>query len=55
MVVLRDLNARVGNIVIKEIVGQDGMSRKNESGGLLLEMWAEQELVVGNSQEKLCI
>ena len=49
MVVLRDLNARVGNEVIEGIVGGHGVPGRNESGEGLLEMCAEQELVVGNS------
>ena len=49
VVVLGDLNARVGNEVIKVIVGRHGVPGKNESGERLLEMCAEQELVVGNS------
>ena len=46
---LEDLNARVGNEVIEGIVGQHGVPGRNESGERLLEMCAEQELVVGNS------
>ena len=49
MVVLGDLNARVGNEVIEGIVGQDGVPGRNESGERLLEVCAEQELIVGNS------
>ena len=49
MVVLGDLNARVGNEVIKGIVGWHGVPGRNESGDRLLEMCAKQELVVGNS------
>ena len=49
MVVLGDLNARIGNEVIEEIVGQHGVPGRNDSGKRLLEMCAEQELVVGNS------
>ena len=45
---LGDLNARVGNEVIEGIVGEHGVSRRNESGERLLEMYEEQELVVGN-------
>ena len=45
---LGDLNARVGNEIIGEIVGQHGMPGRNESGKRL-ELCAEQELVVGNS------
>ena len=49
VVVLGDLNARVGNEVIDVIVGWHGVPGGNESGELLLEMCAEQELMVGNS------
>ena len=49
MVVLGDLNARVGNEVIEGIVGRHGVPGRNKSGERLLEMCAEQELVVGNS------
>ena len=49
VVVLGNLNARVGNEVIEGIVGRHGVQGSNESGELLLEMCAEQELVVGNS------
>ena len=43
MVVLRDVNARVGNEVIEGIVGQHGVLGRNENGKRLLEMCAEQE------------
>ena len=49
MVVFGDLNARVGNEVIEGIVGRHGVPGRNESGERLLEMCAEQKLVVGNS------
>ena len=49
MVVLRDLNARVGNEGVKGIVRQDGVPGRNEIGKRLLDMCAEQELVLGNS------
>ena len=49
MVVLGDLNAKVGNEMIEGIVGQHRMPFINESGERLLEMCAEQELVAGNS------
>ena len=52
MVVLEDLNARVGNEVIEGIVGLHGVSGRNESGERLLEMCAEQELVVNNTRFK---
>ena len=43
VVVLGDLNARVGNEVIEGIVGRHGVPGRNESGERLLEMCAEQE------------
>ena len=49
MVVLGDLNARVGNEVIERIVGRHGVPGRNESGKRLLELCADQELVVDNS------
>ena len=49
VVVLGDLNARVGNEVIEGIVLRHGVPGRNASGERLLEMCAEQELVVGNS------
>ena len=55
VVVLGDLNARVGNEVIEGILGGHGVPGRYESGERLLEKCAEQELVVGNSwlvQEK---
>ena len=52
VVVLGDLNARVGNEVIEGIVGQHGVPGRNESGERLLEMCAQQKLVVGNSWSK---
>ena len=48
VVVLGDLNARVGNEVLEGIVGRRVPGR-NESGERLLQMCAEQELVVGIS------
>ena len=49
VVVLGDSNVGVGNEVIGGIVGQHGVPGRNESGEQLLEMSAEQELVVHNS------
>ena len=49
VVVLGDLNARVGNEVIEGIVGRHGVPGRSQRGKRLLEMCAEQELVVGNS------
>ena len=49
LVVLGNLNAREGYKVIEGIVEQHGAPGRNESGEQVLEMCAEQELVVGNS------
>ena len=43
--VLGDLNTTVGNKVIKAILVWS--TKKNESSKQLLDIWAEQELVVG--------
>ena len=57
VVVFGDLNTRVGNEVIEGVVGRHGVTGRNESGERLLEMCAEQKLVVGNSWFKkiMCI
>ena len=54
---LGDLNVRVGNEVIEGTVGRHEVLGRNESGERLLEMCAEQELVVGNSllKKMMCI
>ena len=49
VVVHGNLNARVGIELIEGIVGRHGVPGKNESGERLLEMCAEQELVIGYS------
>ena len=49
VVVLGDLNARVGNTVIPGVVAVHGVPGVNESGEFLIEMCIEQELVVGNT------
>ena len=49
VVVLGDLNARVGDQVVEGVVGMWGVAGRNESGERLLEMCAEQELIIGNS------
>ena len=49
VVVLGDLNARVGDGELKGVVGKYGVSGENESGERLLDMCVEQELAVRNS------
>ena len=49
VVVLGDLNARVGDGEEEGVVGKYGVPGENESGERLLDMCVEQELVIGNS------
>ena len=49
VVVLGDLNARVGDGEVEGVVGKYGVPGENESGERLLDMCVEQELVIGNS------
>ena len=49
MVVLGDLNARVGEEEIEGVVGKYGVPERNRSGESLLNMCIENDLVVGNS------
>ena len=49
VVLLGDLNARVGDEVIEGICGKHGVAGRNESGELLLNVCSEHELVVGNT------
>ena len=52
VVVLGDLNARVGDREVEGVIGKFGVPGENESGERLLEMCMERELVVGNSMFK---
>ena len=45
MVVLVDLNARVGNVPVMNVIGNHGVPGRNESGELCM----ERELIVGNT------
>ena len=49
VVVLGDLNARVGDEVMEGICGKYGVVGRNESGEVLLNMCSEHELAVGNT------
>ena len=49
IVLLGDLNARVGNEVVDGVVGRHGVPGRNESGNRLLGLCVEQELVIGNT------
>ena len=52
VVVLGDLNARVGDIEVDGVVGKFGVPGRNESGEKLLNMCLEQELTISNSYFK---
>merc|ERR1712002_1032345 len=49
VMVLGDLNARVGNTVIDGVVARFGVPDVNDSGVRLIEMCINQELAVGNT------
>ena len=49
VVVLGDLNARVGNEQVDEVVGKYGVPGRNESGEELIGLCLEHELVIGNT------
>ena len=49
VVVLGDLNARVGNTVIRGVTARYGVPGENDSGRRLIDMCREQELAIGNT------
>ena len=49
VVLLGDLNARVGNEPIDGVVGKYGVPGKNRSGELMVEMCLERELMIANT------
>ena len=49
VVVLGDLNARVGDGEVEGVIKKYGIPGENESGERLLDMCVEQELAIGNS------
>ena len=49
VVVLGDLNARVGDSEVEGVVGKFGVPDRNESGEKLLEMCVEREMAIGNT------
>ena len=46
---LGDLNARVGNEVVEDVVGRYGVSKRNENEGRMIVLCVEQEMMVGNT------
>ena len=49
VVVLGDLNARVGNTVIRGVTARYGVPGQNDSGVRLIDMCIDQELAIGNT------
>ena len=49
VMVMGDLNARVGDSEVEGIVGKYGVPRVNENGERLVEICAEREFVIGNT------
>jgi hypothetical protein len=49
VIVMGDLNARVGDREVDGVIGKYGVSGMNESGECLIELYAQHELVVGNT------
>ena len=49
VVVLGDLNARVGDVEIEGVVGKYGVPGRNESGESLIQMCLVNEMSVGNT------
>ena len=47
--VLGDLNARVGNTIVRDVVGPFGVGGINENGTKLVEMCIARELIIGNT------
>lgn len=48
-----DLNARVGNVKYKDIIGQYGLDERNERGGRFIQFCEQYELMVANTWFKL--
>ena len=49
VVVLGDLNARVGNEPVADVIGRSGVQGRNDSGEELIGLCLEQELLIGNT------
>ena len=49
MVVLGDLNARVGNESMMDRIGKYGVPGRNDSGNELIGLCIEREILVGNT------
>ena len=49
VVIMGDLNARVGDVMVDNVIGRYGVAGVNESGRRCIEMCNEYDLVVGNT------
>ena len=49
VLLLGDLNAKIGRIMIEGVTGKYGVVDKNENGNMLLDLCAEKGLVIGNT------
>ena len=48
-VLLGDLNAKIGKVMIEGVTGKYGVSNENENGDMLLDLCAEKGLGIGNT------
>ena len=49
VLLLGDLNAKIGRVRIEGVTGKYGVGDKNENGDMLLDLCAEKGLVIGNT------
>ena len=49
VLLLGDLNAKIGRVMIEGVTEKYGVGDKNENGDMLLDLWAEKGLVIGNT------
>jgi len=49
VVLLGDLNARVGNALVEGVVGVHGVPGRNENGEKMIGLCVEREMVIGNT------
>ena len=48
MLLLGDLNAKIGRVMIEGVTGKYGVGDKNENGDMLFDLCAEKGLVIGS-------
>ena len=52
VVLMGDLNARVGNVAVEGVIGRYGVPGRNENGERMIGLCVERELVIGNTFKK---